>query len=120
MSLRGSCLCGGVRYEIEGDLERASRCFCSLCRKQTGSAFGTYGFVPADRFRLLTGTDLIRSFHATRDVTRTFCGRCGSTLQWKRAGRDGFSVALGTLDDNPDTLLAHDLHVDEVPPWHGC
>ena len=37
--LRGSCLCGGVRYEITGPLSGALNCHCSMCRKAQGAAF---------------------------------------------------------------------------------
>jgi hypothetical protein len=37
--LRGSCLCGGVRYEISGALSKALNCHCSMCRKAHGAAF---------------------------------------------------------------------------------
>jgi hypothetical protein len=44
MALRGSCLCGGVYYEIRGSLGPAINCRCSMCRKVTGSAdFPRYG-----------------------------------------------------------------------------
>jgi len=39
--LRGSCLCGGVRYEIAGPLSGALNCHCSMCRKAHGAAFRT-------------------------------------------------------------------------------
>jgi hypothetical protein len=37
--LRGSCLCGGIGYEITGELESPLNCHCSMCRKATGAAF---------------------------------------------------------------------------------
>jgi len=37
--LKGSCLCGGVKYEIDGGLGAVTNCHCSLCRKMSGSAF---------------------------------------------------------------------------------
>ncbi|MGH8286041.1 MAG: GFA family protein, partial [Steroidobacteraceae bacterium] len=43
--IRGSCLCGGVRFEIDGPVGRASHCHCSMCRKAHGAAFGTDGRV---------------------------------------------------------------------------
>jgi len=37
--LKGSCLCGGVRYEIDGEIGPVNACRCGLCRKMSGSAF---------------------------------------------------------------------------------
>ena len=57
----GSCLCGGVRFELTQPFRRASHCHCSRCRKHSG-AFGlTQGRVPQDGFRLLEGEELIRA-----------------------------------------------------------
>ena len=35
---RGSCLCGKVTFEIEGNFEQFFLCHCERCRKDTGSA----------------------------------------------------------------------------------
>ena len=35
--LTGSCLCGSVKYELEGKAERFYHCHCSRCRKATGT-----------------------------------------------------------------------------------
>ena len=37
--IRGSCLCGRVKYRINGALKRALNCHCSICHKAQGSAF---------------------------------------------------------------------------------
>ena len=41
--VRGSCLCGGVKYEIIGPLMRSGHCHCSNCRKAQGAAFRSRG-----------------------------------------------------------------------------
>lgn len=38
--LRGSCLCGGVRYEISGKLNDALNCHCSMWGRAEGAASG--------------------------------------------------------------------------------
>lgn len=101
--LRGGCLCGSVRYEVRGALGRATNCHCSMCRKAHGAAFGTYAGVQDSDFVLLSGGDDIAAYRSSAQVTRTFCRRCGSTLQFISAQRPGsFSLALGTLDDDPE------------------
>ena len=44
--IRGTCLCGAVRYTIDGELSSLSHCHCSMCRKSQGTNFGTYGGAP--------------------------------------------------------------------------
>jgi hypothetical protein len=39
--LKGSCLCGGVCYEIDGEVGPMAHCYCSMCRKQHGASFVT-------------------------------------------------------------------------------
>jgi len=47
-TVRGSCLCGDVAWEVEGSLDLMSHCYCSRCRKAHGTAFATYVMGPAD------------------------------------------------------------------------
>jgi hypothetical protein len=118
MSLRGSCLCGGVRYEITGELGRASHCHCRMCRKQHGAAFGTYARVKAAEFRFTQGEDLVVRYRSSPEVFRTFCRTCGSTLQWLWAPRpDVLTVTLGTLDDDPGIRPALHIYTADKAPW---
>ena len=36
--IRGSCLCGGIKFEFSGPMSTSSNCHCSMCRKQHGAA----------------------------------------------------------------------------------
>ena len=115
---RGSCLCGSVRYEVRGLLELASHCHCSMCRKAHGAAFGSYARVQRSEFVLLSGADDIASYQSSPEVTRTFCRRCGSTLQFIRATRPNtFSLALGTLDDDPGVRPSMHIYIETKVPW---
>ena len=53
--LKGSCLCGGVKYEIDGELGAVTNCHCSLCRKMSGSAFSSGSTISTGSFRLGCG-----------------------------------------------------------------
>lgn len=116
--IRGSCLCGSVRYEIRGSLGRVTHCHCSQCRKAHGAAFGTYARVDRADFTLVSGESDIESYRSSPDVLRTFCRRCGSTLQFIRESRpDSFSVAIGTLDEDPGVRPAVHIFVGSKAPW---
>ncbi len=78
-TLRGSCLCGGVRYTARGPFSLVARCHCVECRKQSGGEFATNATVDAARFALVEGGDLIRRFEPSPGQWREFCGRCGSS-----------------------------------------
>jgi hypothetical protein len=116
--IRGSCLCGAVRYEIRGELGPMTHCHCSQCRKAHGAAFGTYARVNRRDFTLLSGETEIRSFPSSEGMLRTFCGRCGSTLQFIRESRpDTFSIAAGTLDDDPGIRPSLHIFAGSKAPW---
>jgi len=117
-AVRGSCLCGGVRYALKGPLGEASHCHCSMCRKAHGAAFATYAPVRRRDFEWLEGASLVRAYNSSPGVTRTFCGRCGSTLQFIKSGdRTHVELALGTLDDDPGVRPALHIWVDSMAAW---
>ena len=116
--LRGSCLCGSVRYEIRGAPGRITHCHCSQCRKAHGAAFGTYARVDWADFTLVSGQSDIGSYPSSPGVRRTFCKRCGSTLQFIRESRpQSFSLATGTLDDDPGIRPSLHIFVGSKAPW---
>ena len=115
---RGSCLCGSVRYVVNGSLTHATNCHCSRCRKAHGAAFGSYARVQWKDFALVSGEGEIGSYRSSPDVRRTFCKRCGATLQFIRESRSGsFSLALGTLDDDPEIRPSAHIFVGSKAPW---
>lgn len=104
--IRGSCLCGGVRFELDRVTGPFELCHCSRCRKVSGSAFvAGLGAHPRD-YRLLAGQDLIRRFalpvvEHPPPYRVAFCGRCGSTVPDPSPDGDFFEIPAGLLDDDP-------------------
>jgi hypothetical protein len=116
--IRGSCLCGSVRYEVRGALGPVSHCHCMMCRKAHGAAFATYARVQSGDFVVASGAGDIASYQSSAEVTRTFCKRCGSTLQFINAKRPGgFALALGTLDDDPGVRPVWHIFAASKAPW---
>lgn len=116
--IRGSCLCGSIQYEVRSSLGRAVHCHCSMCRKAHGAAFGSYARVEEKDFAFTSGKENVAAYSSSPEVTRTFCRHCGSTLQFIRSSRRGaFSLALGTLDDNPGVEQSMHIFVGSKAPW---
>ena len=116
--MTGSCLCGGVRYAIDAPLQLARNCHCSACRKATGAAFATNGYVPIATFKWIRGEELIAAYASSPDVTRTFCRVCGSTLQFiARQYPDAFGIALGSVDGDPGCRPARHVYVGSKASW---
>jgi hypothetical protein len=100
--LRGSCLCGGVRFEVTAPFLWANHCHCSRCRKHSGAFGGTPGRVPREGFRLLAGEELIRVFRPEGGRVEAFCSVCGASLfggDWPEG--DEVAIRLGSLDGDP-------------------
>ena len=76
-ALQGSCLCGGVRFEIDGPLMRSSHCHCRQCQKAHGAPFRTRARVAAADFRFLAGEELVSFYESTPGTHRGLCKVCG-------------------------------------------
>ena len=118
-TIDGSCLCGGVRFEVDLPFRRASHCHCSVCRKHSG-AFGlTQGRIAREQFRLLAGEELLRVFEPADGTARkVFCATCGSSLfggLWPDG--DEVSIRLGALDGDPEIRPQYHSFVDSRAAW---
>lgn len=106
----GSCLCGEVRFEVDGTFERFFLCHCGRCRKETGSAHAANLFSSNAKVHWLSGHAKVKSFRApsTRHE-RSFCSECGSALP--RVQMDGtlLVVPAGSLDS--DLGMRPDAHI---------
>jgi len=98
LMLIGSCLCGGVAYQVDASPSMIVHCHCQTCRKTHGSAFSTVTNVPRDRFRWTRGEELLRGFESSPGKTRYFCSQCGSHIVAARDGKDTVLLRIGCLD----------------------
>ena len=83
MTLRaGGCLCGAVRYESEGEPQFSLQCHCRDCQRQSGAPHVAAVRVPAAAFRIVRGTPrhYVAKADSGNDITRVFCGDCGTPL----------------------------------------
>jgi hypothetical protein len=98
----GSCLCGEIKYEINGEPVRTANCHCDDCRKATGSSYATNFFFKEDDIVVTQGTpkEFEHKSDAGNTMTKQFCGNCGSQLFGLGSGSPGIKhVKAGTLDD---------------------
>ncbi|QIW09771.1 GFA family protein [Francisella sp. LA112445] len=100
MSVKGSCLCGSVNFELEGDFESFFLCHCSYCRKDTGSAHAANLFSYNAKLKWDSGQGLVKNFRlsGTRH-TKSFCKECGSAMPIEVAELGLVVVPAGSLDD---------------------
>ena len=91
---QGGCLCGAVRYAVEGEPYQSGLCHCTTCRKITGSAFSATANWKKSKFRTEGNTTTFEG--------RSFCPTCGSRLFFFL--EDSVEVFLGTLNDAPSDI----------------
>ena len=126
--LRGSCLCGGVKFEITGPLLRPLNCHCTWCRKQQGAAFRSRARVLRSNFKWVQGEDLLTYYEATPGYRRGFCRVCGSPIvNWAEPHSPfvqrnpqiltEYGIALAKLDDDPGVRPACHIFVRSKAPW---
>ena len=117
--LRGSCLCGAVRYEAERPVVWAHLCHCGRCRKTRGSAFSANAFVPLAAFRFVQGEEQVRSYRppGAERFRHAFCATCGATLPFRIEARGLVLLPMGGLDDDPGRPFDAQLWVASKAPW---
>ena len=126
--IRGSCLCGGVKFEIDGPLWRPLNCHCTFCRKQHGAAFRSRARVRRSDFRWIQGEELVTYYEATPGYRRGFCRVCGSPIVNGAEPHSPFAqnhpqilteygIALSTLDDDPGVRPESHCFVRSKVPW---
>ena len=113
----GSCLCGTVRWQVDGSLDSMSHCHCSMCRKAHGAPFGTYTEAPSESFTWLSGMDAITSFESSPGIIRAFCGTCGSVVP-EPFGKDRMVIPAGCLDGDPGVRPSSHIFAASKAPWH--
>ncbi|RKH52300.1 GFA family protein [Corallococcus llansteffanensis] len=104
---RGSCLCGAVRFTVEGELRGPDACHCGKCRKHSGHYFVSTD-VPRSAVTI-EGKDKISWFQSSEKARRGFCSVCGSSLFWDPLQRDWIGIAMGAFDTPTHTRVA--VHV---------
>jgi hypothetical protein len=117
-ALTGTCLCGGVRFEVTEPFERVSACHCESCKKLSGGGGTVSGRVPTSAIRILAGADLVRTYQPSEGSAKTFCSTCGSNLfggGWPDSEHS--SVRLSTLDEPYEGTVGSPIFVRSRAPW---
>lgn len=113
---KARCLCGDIRWELDGPLEMMSNCHCVMCRKAHGSAFATYIAGPIGGFRWTSGEDKVVRYQSSEHGNRGFCPRCGSVVA--SAFGDIAFMPAGCAEGDIDHALDSHIFVTSKAPWH--
>lgn len=117
--VRGSCLCGGVAYELAGPAGHFANCHCRRCRRARSAAHASNLFGSARHFRFVRGEELGRSYRVpeAKRFTQTFCRICSSPMP--RVSTDGERVMIpaGSIDGDPGARPQAHIFVGSKAPW---
>jgi len=121
--VKGSCLCGGVAFAVEGKLTPIQLCHARRCQKFTGSAFSPELAAKRSAVRWIRGEELITVYEAPvlrepPPLRRAFCRVCGSPLPVPLEGTDFVVLLAGVLDDDPGTKPFRHIFVGQDAAWN--
>ena len=113
--MHASCLCGDIEWDHDGALQWMSHCHCTRCRKAHGTGFATYAWGPAAGFRIHGRGAPVR-WNSSPEWSRSFCGRCGSTVPGDPFN-DFVFLPAGNFDADPGVRPMAHIFVASKAPW---
>jgi hypothetical protein len=122
MTITGSCLCGGVRFEITLPPLRFQYCHCKSCRKSSSTAHAANLFFLPENFRWLAGEELVLKYTDEREnpgYMRWFCRTCGSAVPRLNRTAEFIVVQAGLLDGDPVARPERSIFWDERAVWYA-
>jgi len=120
MRFSGRCLCGKVRFEIDGEIGPFAYCHCTSCRRASGSAFAANAPVRERDLSWPAGRDSIGEYESSPGKLRAFCRGCGSPIYARHAAAPGFySIRLGLIDADPLQRATAHFNVSEKAAWYA-
>lgn len=109
MRYKGSCHCGQVAFEVEGEITQAMACNCSLCQRKGALMW----FVPRNKLQLLTPESAAGTYTFNKHVIKhRFCTKCGIHPYGEAAGPDGQLMAAVNL------RCIEGIDLDAIPVQH--
>lgn len=115
----GGCLCRQVQYEVNGKIGSIVHCHCSMCRKWHGSAFRTRATASSAAFRWTAGESQLGRYPSSKNLTKTFCRNCGSSLvTFYEHMPELVGIALGTMNEDPGERPQFHVFVASKAPWY--
>jgi hypothetical protein len=122
MAIRGSCLCGGITFEIDRASGPVEYCHCNRCRKVSGSSSLLTVVVATKDYRFLTGRELVKTYaapilYSPPAYHSYFCSTCGSQVPPPSPEGEFFEIAAGLFDDDFGIRPDKHIFVDFMPPW---
>ena len=112
----GGCLCGAVRYRVDGPLDPVVACHCTQCRRWTGH----HAAATSARREDVAVTGTVAWYESTPGVIRRgFCPVCGSSLFWDRLSSARLDIWSGTIDGPTGLRLVGHIYVADKGDYYA-
>ena len=115
LAYTGQCLCGAVRYRVDGALDDPHLCHCGMCRRQSGHFVAGFGAKRAEF--TMTGEDKVTWFRSSSFARRGFCSVCGSVLFWDD-GSERIGINMGSLDQPTGLRLERHIFIEDKADYY--
>ncbi|MEZ8827262.1 GFA family protein [Vibrio cyclitrophicus] len=108
---QGSCLCGSIQLSLKGSVSNIIHCHCSPCRKASGSAYATNGFIEAENLILTDADNTLTYYESSEGKRKYFCNTCGSPIYSSNdQSPKRLRLRLGILDtDISERPISHNF-----------
>ncbi len=114
----GSCLCGGVTFQVELPSLFCGHCHCTMCQRNHGAAFVTWFGIPRGKLTIEKGPDDLVVYRSSEHGTRSFCRHCGSSLFCESSHHpDRVDIPLANMHDPIDRPPQLHAHFDDQAAW---
>ena len=114
----GRCLCGALRYQIDGPFVDMLHCHCSMCRKHHGTPFATWAAAPIAGFRWLGDTSSLATYRSSERGHRDFCRICGSVAPMVEENLGMVIAPAGNLEGDPGLRPTRHMFVGSKAGWY--
>ena len=114
--ITGGCICGAVRYQVNGTLRPVIACHCEQCRRFSGH-FVAATATRKNYFQLLNASGL-KWYSYQSGLRQGFCQECGSSLFFEDEQTERISIAAGSLDESQGLKLAAQIFTAEAGDYY--
>ena len=116
--IKGSCLCGGITYEYNGEITEVAVCHCNQCKRAQGTPIATNAPIDFDKFKISSGEELLKSFYSSPNKRRVFCSNCGSPIFSQRTDMpDTIRLRVGTVMEGNIPEPAYQAFCESKSDW---
>lgn len=116
LPLEGGCLCGRVRYRIDGAPHHADYCHCRICQRASGAPVVPWLTIATRGFKWIEGEPAM--YRSSPGAERLFCATCGTPLVFRElADQEMLDVTLASLDDPTAVIPGHHIWTSSRIAW---